>query len=377
MFFVILFMGNLCVVLLLLAYKREDSEPGLQDHIKAQLLMTLAYPLGAARLLSDFPLFPVLNSAVTVVGVYYEVRALAGLSGALDEKTKRHLIGSMIVGLIAYIGTAIYTAQPLPRVIVVTLAFFLLMLPVTFIVVKKKDGSRIRLIIGIYLIFLLLAYLFRIFDAVRQKDNFVLFGPSTGEMLMLASMYVYQILGGVGILLLSKEKEDSRLVKLAFYDEETGALNHAGTLEKIGGALEKCATENTSFVAALASLDYVGALDRRLGIERSDKIIARFARKVIELIDKEGMVGRLGGDELFVFIPGADASRADSLAKELIAIPSQDNVGELRYTISTGVASFDSPAGRRISIDSVRASCVEALQEAKRNGPGSKIIINR
>ncbi len=376
-FFVILFTGNLCVVVLLLAYKREDSEPALRDHIRAQLLMTLAYPFGAARLFSDFPLFPVLNSTLTVIGVYYEVKALTVLSGTEGVRIKRHLLAVMVFGLGAYLSIAVLTSNPLPRVVAVTSAFLLLMLPVTFLLIKKRDTSRIRLIIGIYLAFLMATYVFRIMDAVRLGEAFIVFGPSTGETIMLASMYVYQILGGVGILLLSKEKEDNRLVRLAFYDEATGALNHAGMLEKIGNAIERCSIENKSFCAGLLDIDNVAGLNQRFGIETGDAIIAKFSSKVLEQVGKAGLVGRAGGDELLVFIPGADNARADDLATEMVGIPAMDFVGEARYTISAGFVVFDNPAGRRIGIDSVREACAEALQDAKRNGPGSRVVINR
>ena len=370
-------MGNLCVLLLLLAYRREDSEPALRDHITAQLWMTLAFPFAAARLFSDFPLFPILNSSSMILGVYHEVRALAGLSGFDGERPKRRLFWLMLAALAIYVSTAIYTANAVPRVIALTIAMFILMLPVTFIILRKKDNSRIRIIIGCYLAVLMMAYVFRVIDAVRLGDKFVIFGQNLGESFMLASLYLYQILGGVGVLLLSKEKEDARLVRLAFYDEATGALNRAGTLEKIGAALEKCSVENKSFVAALADIDNIGALNRRLGIETGDEVIAKFAGKLIKLIDGKGMVGRQGGDELLVFIPGADIASAEILAKEIIGIPANDFVGETRYTISAGVVAFDNPAGRRLGIDAVRALCSEALIEAKRNGPGSKIVFNR
>lgn len=370
-------MGNLCVLLLLLAYRREDSEPALRDHITAQLWMTLAFPFAAARLFSDFPLFPILNSSSMILGVYHEVRALAGLSGFDGDRPKRHLLWSLLAALAVYVPTAIYTANMVTRVIALSISMFILMLPITFIILRKKDNSRIRIIIGCYLAVLMMAYLFRIFDAVRLGGKFVIFGQSMGESFMLASLYLYQILGGVGVLLMSKEKEDARLVKLAFYDEATGALNHTGTVEKIGGALERCSTENKSFLAAITDIDTIGALNRRLGIETGDKIIAKFARKLLDVVDGEGMVGRLAGDELFVFIPGADISRAEILAKKMVGIPAEDFVGEARYTISAGVVVYENPAGRRLDIDSVRASCSEALIEAKRNGPGSKVVLSR
>ncbi len=299
------------------------------------------------------------------------------LSGKEGEKFKRHLLAVMLLGMGVYLAIAILTANPLFRVITVTSVFLILMLPVTFLLISKRDTSRIRLIIGIYLVLLMATYIFRIFDAVRVGNPFIVFGTSTGETLMLASMYVYQILGGVGILLLSKEKEDTRLVRLAFYDEATGTLNHAGMLEKIGGAVERCSLENRSFCAGLLDIDNVGGLNQRFGIETGDKIIAKFSSKVLERIGKDGLVGRTGGDELLVFIQGADDARANALAVEMTGIPAEAFIGEVRYTISTGFVVFDNPAGRRLSFDSVRAACAEALQEAKRNGPGSRVVINR
>ncbi len=377
MFLIILFMGNLCVVLLLLAYKRQDSEPALKDHVIAQLLMTLAFPFGAARLLSDFPLFPILNSSSMILAVYYEVRALAGLSGYEGDRPRRHLFISVTVALAIYIMTAVYTANAVTRVIALSIAMYILLLPITFIVLKKRDSSRIRTIIGIYLALVMVAYAFRITDAVRLGDAFVVFSPSLGETIMLSSMYVYQILGGVGILLLSKEKEDNRLVRLAFYDEATGALNHAGMIEKIGGAVERCSIENRSFCAGLLDIDNVGGLNHRFGIETGDSIIAKLSSGVLERVGKAGLVGRAGGDELLVFIPGADDAQTNELARDLVGIPSRNFVGETRYTISAGFAVFDNPAGRRISFDTVREACADALQEAKRNGPGSRVVINR
>ncbi len=369
-----IFGGNLLILALLSAYKKKDSDAAIHYHFKAQLMLALSYPFAFARLYSSFRIFAVLNTSAMMVGIFFEALALADLADILTTKMKRNLGAILYCGLAAYVFSAVAIDLVQVRIVVFSLVTFVLIVYPSLRVLRTKNGSLLRSLLGALFLFMVAATVVRIIDAIRIGPTLVLFGPSLGESLTLVSFYVYLILGGAGIILLDKEKTDARLLRLSKYDGMTGALNRDGFIAAVTSAVEKCSYDNLAFSMLLVDIDGLDEINDSNGFAAGDRIIAATAERLLAGVGGSGFVGRLSGDEFMVFLSAVDSRRIDEEMARLRNAVVVDPPGGIPYTVSSGAAAFDFPAGRDISFPRMYADCGLALKKAKEKGPGSGFV---
>ena len=369
-----IFGGNLLILALLSAYKKKDSDAAIRYHFNAQIMMTLSYPFAFARLYSSLRVFAVLNTSAMMVGIFFEALALADLADILTARMRRNLRAILYCGLAAYVFSALAIDLVQVRIIVFSLVTLVLIVYPALRVLRTKDGSLLRSLLGALFLFMVSATVVRIVDAIRLGPALVLFGPSLGESLTLVSFYVYLILGGAGIILLDKEKTDARLVRLSKYDDMTGALNRDGFIAAVSRAVEKCSYDNQAFSMLLVDIDGLDEINDNNGFAAGDRIIVATAERLLAGEGGSGFVGRLSGDEFMVFLNEVDSRHIDGEMARLRNAVVVDPPDGIPYTVSSGAATFDFPAGRDIGFSRMYADCSLALRKAKEKGPGGAFV---
>lgn len=123
--------------------------------------------------------------------------------------------------------------------------------------------------------------------------------------------------------------------------------------------------------AAVIYLDLDGfkSVNDRLGHPSGDLLLADVARRMESVVRSESGVGRMGGDEFAVILPGADAEAGCAVARRLVeemARPFRLPAGTGHISVSAGVA----PAGRGSTAEQVLAAADTAMYEAKKAGKG-------
>jgi diguanylate cyclase (GGDEF)-like protein len=116
-------------------------------------------------------------------------------------------------------------------------------------------------------------------------------------------------------------------------------------------------------------LDGFKSVNDRLGHPSGDRLLADVARRMETVVRSESGLGRMGGDEFAVILPGADAEQGCAVARRLIeemARPFLLPAGNGHIGASAGVA----PAGRGSTAEQVLAAADAALYEAKEAGKG-------
>ncbi len=129
---------------------------------------------------------------------------------------------------------------------------------------------------------------------------------------------------GSGTDLTEKRKSQESATRLAHYDSLTSLANRfqmSQTLEKILGAQRQ---DHRACSVFLLDLDRFKQVNDSMGHPAGDALLTQVAQRLERTVDKAGRVGRLGGDEFQVIIPGAHA-RDDLaiLAKRIIENLSQ------------------------------------------------------
>lgn len=369
-----LFGGNFLILVLLVAYRKKYADEAIRNHFFAQLAMIFSYPFGLARFYYPVDFFAILNTLPFIVSCYFESLALLALSDALSPKMRKSLRIILLGGSALYIASVLVFDAISIRILVMSAVNIILILPPAIRVLRVRDGSALRVLMGILFFTVMAALVVRVVDAFRLGPALVIFGPSVGEIANAASLYMYLVLGGLGIILLAKEKTDARLVRLAYYDNATGTLNRDGFIDAMMPAIEKSSYDNEPFSMLIIDIDGLNEINEIYGYSAGDGVIADVVDKLSSVSGDKSFIGRLSGDEFMVFRKGMDYEGLGEFAAKLKASMGTDpNLG-LSYSVCLGGAAFEYPAGKDIQFPMVHAACADALKSAKMKGKGAIVL---
>lgn len=97
---------------------------------------------------------------------------------------------------------------------------------------------------------------------------------------------------------------------LSVRDRLTGLMIRGYFDERLSEAFERARRTNDSIAVAMIDLDYFKSFNDRFGHAVGDLVLASVSRAVKSLVRAEDVVGRYGGEELIVMLPGLDRARA-------------------------------------------------------------------
>jgi diguanylate cyclase (GGDEF)-like protein len=156
----------------------------------------------------------------------------------------------------------------------------------------------------------------------------------------------------------------------ATHDSLTGTWNRASILEALSRELERAAREQKPFSVAMADVDHFKAVNDTLGHQVGDAVLAEVARRMCARVRHYDLVGRYGGEEFLVIMPGCDDAEAQRMAERLRAGAGIGIVlGEqpaISVTLSLGVATFR--PGSRMTPEQLIREADKALYAAKGQG---------
>jgi diguanylate cyclase (GGDEF)-like protein len=174
----------------------------------------------------------------------------------------------------------------------------------------------------------------------------------------------------IGQTLTRMEQEHERLVSSARIDGLTGLLNGPGFDAVAAEALEEARRSGHPVSALLCDIDAFRGLNERYGHEAGDRALRDLAEVLEEAIGlRSSILGRQGGDEFVILLPGIDLNKAVTIAERLCeacearALIQQEPAA--RFTISVGVGTEASSA---FELGWLLRKTDAALYQAKRAG---------
>ncbi|AIQ10813.1 diguanylate cyclase [Paenibacillus durus] len=162
----------------------------------------------------------------------------------------------------------------------------------------------------------------------------------------------------------------SEINRMASTDGLTGVYNRSYFMSLANRHLSQCWSMDKPLSLIMVDIDHFKSINDRYGHFAGDKVIQETARLLAELAQPRGIIGRYGGEEFVILLPGTAADQAYRLAeimrKSISASPVQlEQAGSIRYTISLGVASASpDTSGITLLIDQAD----QALYKAKESG---------
>jgi diguanylate cyclase (GGDEF)-like protein len=161
-----------------------------------------------------------------------------------------------------------------------------------------------------------------------------------------------------------------QLVRLASLDGLTGLPNRRRIAELATAAMQTAKTPDRPLTIALIDMDHFKAINDCCGHATGDHVLKEFARAGGEALRESDTLGRWGGEEFLLVMPGAPLEVAVANLERLrtlvcgIRLPASG--AGLRVSLSAGLAQYD--AGEPCSLDELIARADNALYEAKNDG---------
>lgn len=160
--------------------------------------------------------------------------------------------------------------------------------------------------------------------------------------------------------------------RLATKDSLTGLLNHSSAKQRLE-VVRTASPPGKPLCAAMIDIDRFKSINDNFGHPLGDQVIRSLAWLIIGLLRRADPIGRYGGEEFLVGLPGMELDQAhavlDRLRRDFSTLPHRHAKGALYATFSCGVAQLDPPGG----IDELIARADAALLRAK--GEGRNCVI--
>lgn len=156
----------------------------------------------------------------------------------------------------------------------------------------------------------------------------------------------------------------------ASHDGLTGLWNRVAILDIGSKELERTQREGRPMTLVMADLDHFKRINDRYGHPTGDEVLREVSRRLASSVRIYDSVGRVGGEEFVMVLPGRDGEEGRTIAERLRAsisgTPVVTSQGPIPVTMSFGATEFQ---GRNVTdVATLFKKADEALYKAKSKG---------
>lgn len=144
-----------------------------------------------------------------------------------------------------------------------------------------------------------------------------------------------------GTLMLANEFTTNELRQLAEIDSLTSIFNRRAFFTLLNKALHQSQRTGMGLAVLVVDLDHFKSINDTYGHQGGDEVLRHFVQTATQCLRQQDVMGRLGGEEFAIFLPGVDAKGAQVVAERLRAAvasrPAALQQGSHGLTISLGL----------------------------------------
>lgn len=356
-------------MLLVLGSLMRSPVPGVREWFGANLGMVISLPLLALRgTIPDFISIVVANVVLAIAGALY----YAGCARFLQRPLCRVwlLAGIALVGAAMIIWRYVYVSLPM-RVIASTMYNCLICMAIGVIMLRHRPAGRSPYH------FCFAAVLAFLFAATQVLRGVAFIGvPESASIGALSTPWNIFLLT-IGAVIMPTL---TMIAVMMVHEHIMASVEHSLNHDHLTGALSRKRFEDVSLqmlseaqstkpvALLLIDLDHFKRINDTFGHAGGDAVLRAFVNLIMRFKRGSDALGRLGGEEFGLLLPGTTMQEAAALA-ELLRTQAEQHVvagafGECRYCISIGIAV--AVGGETADRLSVRAD--RALYHAKNGG---------
>jgi diguanylate cyclase (GGDEF)-like protein len=231
----------------------------------------------------------------------------------------------------------------------------------------ERDYSRVHRPLAVGAGILAVFYLGRLFALLTNGPDGAVFTSVFGSVPMTVFSMVTLVVASFTMAELSYEQQTRDLRARATVDGLTGLLNRSAFLDLAENELRRLRRTGTTASLILADLDHFKTINDQFGHSAGDSALQAFARACAGTVRSTDLVGRYGGEEFILLLPGVTPDRAQEIAADISVRLQQTGSAIIPRlpTVSYGIASTGSGPG---GLDAAVVLADAALYQAKTLG---------
>ena len=187
--------------------------------------------------------------------------------------------------------------------------------------------------------------------------------------LVLAIVLLSSVLGGLGWYLFRQGQQNRRFANLAMRDDLTGLPNRRSIVRSAGDQLATVRKANSHMCVGLIDIDHFKSINDECGHAVGDAVLAAFSDVCSQQLRSNDRLGRYGGEEFLLIMPGSDLAQAPQVFGRLRDAIQSSSVAGLpagrRLTSSMGIVDA---VGSTDDLDTLIKRADDALYRAKQGG---------
>jgi len=187
--------------------------------------------------------------------------------------------------------------------------------------------------------------------------------PSLFQTLYIGAYVLMVLMLSIGAVLMATDRLRTELEHLATHDSLTGTLNRRALLQRCEDELERAQRYGHGPSIMMVDLDNFKAVNDTRGHQHGDAVLVHFAERTRQVLRRADRLGRYGGEEFLVLLPGADMAAATSVAQRIHATLATGHA--LDCQVSIGLTSW---TGGHETLDTMLSRADAALYRAKHEG---------
>lgn len=367
---IILVLGHILTGILIISYKiSHNKEKSVNIFLLSKLFQAVAWIMLGFKNIINHAAWVAISNSILFAGDTLELIAFMTLLDIYDKAVKRKYNIIIFICILTFNIVTFNGASESSRIVVASLITNVIMALPVYRLLKNKNSSVLQQVISFFYVITMLLFLFRAYVVLAWENDMTLWSSSIFNAGAFIALYLVMLVGGIGFILLAKEKLDFEIVRAASYDELTDIYNRRTFVLHAKEFISLFARKKEQISYLLIDIDNFKKINDVHGHFTGDIVLKEFAANIKTQLREYDLFGRYGGEEFAVLLPGADEKNSIEVAERLRKIIEDTSVSinpEIKYTISIGIVTLTPDS--ETNVDILYKLSDKALYTAKMQG---------
>lgn len=369
---IMIMVGNMLTGILALSYmiNRQDRRIKVV-FLLAKLLQTIGWVLIALRGLVPDVISMVLGNHLIIIALLFEAWAIVALKRDFVGPIRLSLWAITMLEIAMFMIVFFFFNSEGNRLFIFSLGTALIMTGPTYVLLSDRRRSVLQLVFGVSTSLLVVLMLFRAINGLVEIVDYSVFSNHWFNKLSYILLFGYMMITNLGFILLSKERTDTKLMLAATLDQLTMICNRRTFLEASFTCIDKARDKQQPVSLIMFDIDRFKDINDTYGHMVGDEVLQEVAKLVRETTNGCETVGRFGGDEFALLLPGYDEEKSSKRAQTLIDTISSSRFSSKQLPLAVSVGVVTIVPNQTTNFDSYYRLADKGLYEAKKEADTS------